>query len=261
MNISLHPAGHIPGSAQVRVEYKGEVWVFTGDYKIENDGLSDPYEQLKCHTFITESTFALPVYKWKKQNEIFDDINSWWRSNIAAGKISVLTGYSLGKAQRLFNNVDRSLGKIFGHELITSINELFIGAGLNLPDLETITNKIRRSDLNGAMIIAPPSVTGSDWLEQFAPLSVGFASGWMILGGGRSKKGTDIGFALSDHADWDGLNHAVKETGAENIYVTHGYTSVFVRHLQKSGYNAHELKSLGKENAVITHRGEQLKLF
>jgi len=261
VKISLHPAGHIPGSAQVRVEFKGEVWVVSGDYKIEDDGLTEPYEQLKCHTFITESTFALPVYKWKKQSEIFDDINSWWKLNIRLGKVSVLTGYSLGKAQRLFSNVDHSLGKIFGHELITSINDLFIKGGLNLPPLETITDKIKRYDLEGALIIAPPSVISSDWLKQYEPYSAGFASGWMIHGRGRSPKGTDIGFAISDHADWEGLNQAVKNTGAENIYVTHGFTSVFVRHLIKSGYNAFELKSLGNEETIKPPEEAQLKLF
>jgi len=261
VNISLHPAGHIPGSAQVKVEYRGEVWVVSGDYKIENDGLTEPYEPVRCHNFITESTFALPVYKWKKQEDIFGEINSWWKANIRQGKLSILTGYSLGKAQRLFNNVDHSLGKILGHEEITSINNLFISAGLNLPPLETITRKISRSELTGALIIAPPSIIGHKGLVKLMPYSTGFASGWMLHGKGWSRRGTDIGFALSDHADWDGLNYAVKETGAENIYVTHGYAEVFVRHLNKSGYNAFELKKLGNEDTENQPKDTQLNLF
>jgi putative mRNA 3-end processing factor len=261
VKISLHPAGHIPGSSQVRVERKGEVWVVSGDYKIENDDLTEPFELIKCHTFITESTFALPAYKWKVQKEIFNDINLWWKNNIERGKISVLTGYSLGKAQRLFKNVDHSIGKIYGHEGITTINNLFIEAGLSLPPLETISDEISPNELSGSLIIAPPSVIGSEWLSRFEPFSVGYASGWMIFGKRKRSRGIDAGFVLSDHADWDGLNYAVKETGAENIFVTHGYSSVFVRWLRKIGYNAHELKSLGSEKFEYNTSETQLKLF
>ncbi len=261
VKISLHPAGHIPGSSQVRIEYKGEIWVVSGDYKIENDGLTEPFEPIKCHTFITESTFALPAYKWQAQKIIFNSIDSWWKNNIAGGKISVLAGYSLGKAQRLFNNVDHSIGKIYGHEEITTINNLFIEAGLNLPLLETIPNKISRSELTDSLIIAPPSVIESEWLNGLEHFSVGYASGWMIFGKGKRSKGIDSGFALSDHADWDGLNYAVKETGAENIFVTHGYTTVFTGWLRKIGYNAHELKELTGKNFENITSDVQLKLF
>lgn len=243
VKISLHPAGHIPGSSQVRLEYKGEVAVVSGDYKVEADGLTAAFEPVKCNTFITESTFGLPVYRWKKQEEIFNDINKWWKSNKEKGKASVLAGYSLGKAQRILFNVDKTIGKIFGHGAITMINEIMINAGMNLPKIEKVNSSLDKKDFSGALILAPPSVVGSRWLRQFEPYSLGFASGWMSVRGAKRRQALDIGFALSDHADWNDLNYAVKETGGEKIYVTHGYTVVFVKWLRENGYDAEELET------------------
>lgn len=249
VKISLHPAGHIPGSSQVRLEYKGEVAVVSGDYKLEADGLTTAFEPVKCNTFITESTFGLPVYRWKKQEEIFNDINKWWRSNKEKGKASVLAGYSLGKAQRILYNIDKTIGKIFGHGAITMINEIMINAGLNLPKLEKVNSSFNKKDFNGSLILAPPSVIGSSWLRQFEPYSLGYASGWMNVRGAKRRQALDIGFALSDHADWKELNEAVKETGAEKIYVTHGYTAVFVKWLREIGFDAEELETKFVGNA------------
>jgi putative mRNA 3-end processing factor len=260
VKVSLHPAGHMPGSAQIKVEYKGEVWVVSGDYKTEDDNLNRQFEPVKCHTFITESTFASPAYKWRPQNEIFGQINSWWMQNTEAGQLSILTGYSLGKAQRLLKNVDHSLGNIFGHEEIYAINNLFKKGGLGLPELMQIKGNVSKNIRPGSMIIAPPSVIGSPWLDLFGRCSVAFASGWMQPGSGRMRKGIDRGFALSDHADWEGLNWAVKETGAEDIYVTHGYVDVFVNWLRKIGYNAYDLKTLGKNHSP-TQTKQQMELF
>ncbi len=244
VKISLHPAGHIPGSAQVRIEYKGEVAVVSGDYKLENDGLTEAFEPVKCNRFVTESTFGLPVYKWKKQAEIFNDINYWWRRNKEKGKASVICGYSLGKSQRILFNVDRSIGRIFGHGAITIINEVMSNEGLNLPFIEKADSKFAKKDFAGSLIIAPPSAIGNPWLRKFEPYSLGYASGWMNVRGAKRRQGIDIGFALSDHADWNELNKAVKETGAEKILVTHGYTAVFVKWLCENGYDAEELTTL-----------------
>jgi putative mRNA 3-end processing factor len=243
VKISLHPAGHIPGSAQIRLEYKGEVAVVSGDYKLEDDGFTEAFEPVKCNTFVTESTFGLPVYKWKKQEEIFNEINNWWKRNKERGMTSVICGYSLGKAQRILFNVDNSIGKIFGHGAVTMINEIMINEGASLTSITKVNSSHTKKDFEGALIIAPPSVAGSSWLNKFASYSLGYASGWMNVRGFKRRQGIDRGFALSDHADWTGLNQAVKETGAEKIYVTHGYTSVFVKWLRENGYDADVLQS------------------
>lgn len=243
VNISLHPAGHVPGSAQVRVEYQGEVWVFSGDYKLQHDGISTPFEPVPCHVFITESTFGLPVYKWKGQREIFDDINAWWLKNQQEGKTSVITGYTVGKSQRILRNVDLSIGRIFTHGAVDAINEVMRAQGILLPAAPRVSDATPKEDLKGALIISPPSAVGSPWVRRFLPYSLGVASGWMKLRGTRRRRGADRGFALSDHADWDDLNTAVRETGAEKVYVTHGYSEVFAHWLNECGIEAHDVRT------------------
>lgn len=243
VNFSFHPAGHIPGSAQVRVESKGEVWVFSGDYKLHNDGISEPFEPVKCHVFITESTFGLPIYKWKPQEEIFGDINAWWKKNSSEGKASVISGYTLGKSQRILKNVDRSIGRIFTHGAVDSVNRVMKSQGLDLPEAPRVTDQIPKEDLRSALIICPPSAVGSPWVRRFLPYSLGVASGWMKLRGTRRRRGADRGFALSDHADWPGLNLAIMETGAHKVFVTHGYTEVFAQWLRHNGMEAQEVKT------------------
>ncbi len=243
VNFSFHPAGHILGSAQIRVEYQGEVWVFSGDYKTEDDGLSVPFEPIKCHTFITESTFGLPIYKWKNQASIFNDINSWWSKNKDEGKVSVLAGYSLGKAQRILANVDPSLGKIYVHGAIQNVNNIIREQGIVMPTTHLITKETDKKEWQGALILCPPSAIGSTWIRKFLPYSLGIASGWMSLRGTRRRRGADRGFALSDHADWIGLNQVVKETGASRVYVTHGYTDVYATWLNEQGIEAHAVKT------------------
>jgi putative mRNA 3-end processing factor len=243
VNFSFHPAGHVPGSAQIRIEYRGEVWVFTGDFKLQSDGISEPFELVKCNTLIMESTFGLPIYHWQKQQIIFDQINAWWRSNKEQHKVTILSGYALGKAQRILKNIDSSIGKIFVHGAIESINRIVRHQGINLPDTHLITKETTKKDWEGALILCPPSALGSPWIRKFFPYSVGIASGWMALRGTRRRRGADRGFALSDHADWDELNKAVKETGAEKFFVTHGYAEVFSHWLQDNGLDAQEVKT------------------
>lgn len=112
VRVSFHPAGHILGSAQVRLEYRGEVWVVSGDYKTDPDPTCAPWEPVRCHTFITESTFGLPIYRWPSQQQVFAEINAWWAANAAAGQVSLLCAYALGKAQRLLAGLDPSIGPI-----------------------------------------------------------------------------------------------------------------------------------------------------
>jgi putative mRNA 3-end processing factor len=243
VNFSFHPAGHIPGSAQIRVEHKGEVWVFSGDYKLQEDGISTPFEPIRCDTFITESTFGLPIYKWKTQQQVIDEINQWWHKNKEEGKASVITGYTLGKAQRILRNVDSSIGKIFTHGAVDSLNQVMKRQGLDLPDAPRVSDLIPKTDLKGSLIICPPSAVGSPWIRRFLPYSLGVASGWMKLRGTRRRRGADRGFVLSDHADWDDLNVAIRETGAQKVFVTHGYSEIFAHWLNTQGIEAHEVKT------------------
>jgi putative mRNA 3-end processing factor len=243
VEFSFHPAGHIPGSAQIRVAYGGEVWVFSGDYKLEPDGISEAFEPVKCHTFITESTFGLPVYRWKSQREVFEDVNDWWRRNQAAGKVSVIAGYALGKSQRILRNVDASIGKIFVHGAIRAVTSLFSNATMGLPETTYVSPEMKKKEFEGALVVCPPSALGTPWLRRFDPYSLGIASGWMGLRGARRRRGADRGFVLSDHADWPALNQAVRETGASRVYVTHGYASIFARWLNTLGIEAHEVKT------------------
>lgn len=243
VKFSYHPAGHILGSAQIRVEYKGEIWCASGDYKLEDDGLSEAYEPVKCHHFITESTFGLPVYRWRPQEEVFADINDWWRANKAEGKVSVLTGYALGKAQRLLRGLDTSIGQIYTHGAIENTNEVIRAQGVDLPDTIRVTREIDKKDYPSNLLLTTPGSVGQPWIKKFGTISLGAASGWMTLRGARRRRGADRGFVLSDHCDWPGLLEAIELTGAENVYVTHGYTAIFSKYLRSLGLNAVELET------------------
>ena len=250
VNVSLHPAGHIIGAAQIKVEYKGEIWVVSGDYKTGKDNVSVEFEPVKCHTFITESTFGLPIYQWKNQNEIFEEINNWWRDNQSKGRASILTGYALGKAQRLLQNIDENIGPVFTHGAVENVNSILRDAGFNLKKSQRVTSEIPKEQLQQALIIAPPGAIASAWVQRFYPFSTAFASGWMAIRGNRRRSALDRGFALSDHAGWNELNEVIKETGAENIYVTHGYTNVFSQWLREQGYWSEPVKTAFKGEIV-----------
>jgi putative mRNA 3-end processing factor len=244
VKISYHPAGHIIGSSQIRLEYKGEVWVISGDYKLENDGISTPFESIKCHSFITESTFGLPIYKWRPQSEIFEDMNGWWQMNKEKGKASIVFAYSLGKAQRILHNLDKSIGPIYLHGAIYYTNKAFNDAGIPVGEYPIVDTKSRKDIYRDALIIAPPGWASSSWMKRFLPYSTGVASGWMALRGTKKRKAADKGFALSDHADWPGLNEAVLACEAERVFVTHGYTNTFANWLQSKGIEASIVNTL-----------------
>ncbi len=238
VSFSFHPAGHIVGSAQIRVEYKGEIWVVSGDYKTENDGVAEVFEPVSCHSFISESTFGLPIYKWQSQDHVFEEIHDWWKQNKELGKVSLLAGYSLGKAQRILGNLDPSIGPIFTHGAVENINEILRNQGVKLPPTQRVIATMSKDIFKGGIVIAPPSALGSPWARKFNPLSTGIASGWMALRGARRRRAVDRGFVLSDHADWGQLNQVIKETGAEKVFVTHGYTDVYSRWLNSQGISA-----------------------
>lgn len=242
VTVSFHPAGHVPGSAQIRVARGGEIWVVSGDYKLEADGLSTPFEPVPCQHFITESTFGLPVFRWQPQADIARQINDWWRDCAAVGKTAMLGAYSLGKAQRLLTLLDAQ-GPILTHGAVEATNTVMRAQGIALPETIQVTPETKREDFPGALVIAPPSALNSSWARRFGARETGFASGWMALRGIRRRRGGDRGFVISDHADWPGLLSATKETGAENIYITHGYTDIFAWHLNEIGYNAQVVKT------------------
>jgi putative mRNA 3-end processing factor len=247
VTVTLFPAGHIIGSSQIKVEHKGEIWVVSGDYKVEDDGISGAFEPVKCHTFITESTFGLPIYTWKPQAQIYSGIQDWIKGNQAAGKTSVLIAYSLGKAQRVLQAVKEVSDKIFAHGAIYNMHEALLNAKIlpngTLPAITRVTPDIPKEAYRGSVVIAPPSADGTPWMRRFSPAAVGICSGWMQVRGNQRRRNADAGFALSDHCDWKSLLHAVEATGAEKVFVTHGFQSVFSRYLNESGIEAAEVKT------------------
>ena len=243
VKVSFHAAGHILGSAQVRIEFKGEVWVVSGDYKLTADPTSASFEPVKCNSFISEATFGLPIYRWPDPREIFADMNFWWRRNQERGKVSVIFAYSLGKAQRVLAGVDHAIGRIFTHGAVERLTNAYRNAGVKLPKTTYVGEVGNKKDFVGGLIVAPPSAQGSPWLRRFGAHSTGFASGWMLVRGARRQRAVDRGFVLSDHADWPELNTAIRETGAETVYVTHGFSQELTRWLNETGMNAVTLKT------------------
>lgn len=243
VKFSLHPAGHILGSAQIRVEHNGEVWVVSGDYKTDADATCAPWEPVRCHTFVTESTFGLPLYRWPTQQSVFDSINAWWRSNAAEGRASLLFAYALGKAQRLLSGLDASIGPVLTHGSVERMTACYRTGGIALPPTANATLATREESWSRAMVVAPPSTAGSTWTRRFGNASTAFASGWMHVRGARRRRGVDRGFTLSDHVDWPQLLSAIEATAAERVFVTHGFSEIVVRWLQERGLEAHVLKT------------------
>ena len=243
VKISFHPAGHVIGSAQIRLEYAGEVWVVSGDYKLANDGISGEFEVVPCHTFITESTFGLPIYKWKTPENINADIQNWIVKNNEIKKTSVLIAYSLGKAQRVIQAISTVTDNIYVHGAIYNVHETLRQAGWQLPLVKRITAETTKEELTSAVVVAPPSADGSNWMKRFPNHVVGVCSGWMQVRGNARRRNVDAGFSMSDHADWPALLQAVKATGAQKVYVTHGFQATFSRYLNELGIEAAEVKT------------------
>ncbi|WP_299015890.1 ligase-associated DNA damage response exonuclease [uncultured Polaribacter sp.] len=242
VQVSFFPAGHIIGSAQIRLEYKGYVVVFSGDYKTQSDFLTTPFAPVKCHTFITESTFGLPVYKWKTEQELQTEIQDWVLQNQQNNRTSVFLGYSLGKAQRMMSLLD-GVADIYVHNAINHLNNAITNSGIALPKTTLLTPDFKKAAIQNKIVILPPALLGSKMLKRIPNAATAICSGWMHIRGNRRWKGVDAGFAVSDHADWDGLLQAVKATEAEKVYVTHGSQAVFSKYLNEIGIEAHELKT------------------
>jgi putative mRNA 3-end processing factor len=252
VDVSFHPAGHVLGSAQIRMEKSGEVWVASGDYKLEDDGVAAPFEPVLCRVFITESTFGLPIFRWRRQTELTTAIDDWWRGNAAADRASVLYAYALGKAQRVIAHVDASIGPIVCHGAVEAINALYRQAGIALPPTKRVGEIPGRRGFAGALIVAPPSAAASPWLKRFGDYSDALASGWMQVRGNRRRRGLDRGFALSDHADWPGLLAAIGATGAKRVLATHGTVGALTRYLGEQGIEAQGLPTAwGEEEESV----------
>lgn len=252
--VSLHPAGHILGSAQVRIESTGrtgggEVAVVSGDYKTDPDPTCEPFEPVRCDLFVTESTFGLPVFRWPAEAEVFADIAAWWRANREAGRPSVLFAYALGKAQRLLAGLSGEAGRadagpLYCHGAVLGPTDDYRSAGVDLPPLLPIAEAAPGADFSRALVLAPPGAGGTPWIRRFKNASTAFASGWMRLRGTRRRRGVERGFVLSDHADWPGLLAAIEATGASRVWVTHGYRAALARYLrEEKGLDARAIET------------------
>jgi len=240
VRVSLHPAGHIIGSAQIRMEFKGYVAVVSGDYKLQNDGISTPFESIKCHVFVTESTFGLPIYKWLSVAEQEKQLRDWVLQNQQHQKTSVLIGYSLGKSQRIMKALE-GLGPLYAHHSISKLNKAMESVGVVLPRYTQVDLREDRKHLDRQIVLLPPALIDNPALKKIPNMAYGICSGWMQVRGARRWRSADAGFAISDHADWPDLLTAVKATEAEKIYVTHGQTAIFTKYLNEIGYQAEEI--------------------
>ena len=261
VRVSLHPAGHILGSAQIRIEHGGEVWVVSGDYKVDPDPTCSPFEVVPCHTFITESTFGLPIYRWRPQSEVFAEVRDWWSANAAAGRASIIYAYALGKAQRVLAGlIDSSIGPIYTHGAVERLTRDYRESGIALPPTQHASEMPRGHDFGGSLILAPPSAAGSTWLRRFGAASPAFASGWMQIRGARRRRAVDRGFVLSDHVDWPALLSTIEATGAERVWVTHGFREPVVRWLIEHGVDALGIASHweGEEELESPAAGEEI---
>lgn len=242
--VSFHPAGHILGSSQIRIETKNSVCVVSGDYKRSPDATCEPFEVVPCDTFVTESTFGLPIYHWEPNETIAKKIYGWWQENRQANFASVLYCYALGKAQRILSLLALLADRpIYVHGAILPIAEIYRKKGIQLAPFLPISESKTGSFL-GELILAPPIAKGSPWLRRFYPYKTALASGWMAVRGMRKQRNVDTGFAISDHADWRELLKTIQESKAKTVLTIHGNTQILADYLQESGWEAFPLKGI-----------------
>ncbi|MCA1563505.1 MAG: ligase-associated DNA damage response exonuclease [Acidobacteria bacterium] len=236
VRVSFHPAGHVLGSAQVRVEGSGGAWVVSGDYKRAADPTCAPFDPVRCDTFITESTFGLPIYRWDSPSIVIADILGWWDENADAGRTSVLFCYTLGKAQRLLAELARVTDRpVHVHGMMLGMIEAYRDAGIAMLPVRPVVERPRGTSFAGALVLAPLSARGTPWMRRLGDVSDAFASGLMRVRGVRRQRAFDRGFVLSDHADWPALLQTVGETGAARVLATHGHADALARHLAGRG--------------------------
>ncbi len=249
VHVSFHPAGHILGSSQVRLEYQGQIVLITGDYKLGSDPTCNAWEPVPCHTMITESTFGLPIYRWEPQQTVVDSINQWWRESRDEGKCCLLYGYAVGKSQRLLAGLDPTIGTIYCHGAVENGNKAYRQAGVELPETTYVGSITGKHDWRGAMVVAVPSVHGTAWTKKFGRCSTAMASGWMAVRGARRRRSVDRGFVMSDHVDWPSLLTAIDVCNPETVWVTHGYSATVARYLIENGRDGRVLDSRSRSEA------------
>lgn len=244
--VSLHPAGHVLGSAQVRIEVEGEVWVVAGDYKREADPSCAPFELVPCDGFVTEATFGLPIYRWDPGARVIDDLVAWWEANAQSGRTSLVFCYALGKAQRLLAELGQRNGRaVFLHGALVSMVEAYREAGVALTPTAAVSDQPKSERFRGELVLAPPSAMATTWMRRFTAPATAFVSGWMRVRGQRRRRGYDRGFVLSDHVDWPDLIRTVDETGARRVICAHGQTDTVARYLREAkGLDAVAIQSL-----------------
>jgi putative mRNA 3-end processing factor len=257
VRISFHPAGHVLGSAQVRLEHGGRIWVVSGDYKLAADRTCAGFEPVQCEVFLTESTFGLPIYRWPPAEQVFAEIADWWRTNQEKGKASLLYCYALGKAQRILANIDTSVGPIYTHGAVEKITQAYRESSIPLPPTMAVREAPAGTDWTRGLILAPPSAHGTPWMRRFGALSTGFASGWMLIRGTRRRRAVDRGFVLSDHVDWPGLQEAVRASGARELWVTHGQVAPVVHWFAEQGLETRGLQTRYEGELADTGREEE----
>ena len=237
--VSFHSAGHVLGSAQVRIEAGGQVWVASGDYKRQHDPSCDPFDVVECDTFITEATFGLPVYRWPDTADVAREIVEWRDHCATRGEAAVLLCYALGKAQRILAELAAWTDRpAFLHGAVAAGVEVYRAAGVPMLATQPVSETAKGAEFAGELVIAPPSAAGSPWMRRFRGAQVGFASGWMRVRGNRRRRNYDRGFVVSDHADWPDLMRTIRETGARRVIATHGNTDAIIRALNEQGIAA-----------------------
>lgn len=235
--VSLHSAGHVLGSAQVRIVVDGETWVVSGDYKRQPDPTCAPFDVQRCDTFITEATFGLPIYRWPDTPDVARDIVAWRDECAARGEAAILYCYALGKAQRVLAELAAFTDRpAYVHGAVDNGVQVYRAAGVPMLSTIPVSETPRdRDELAGELVLAPPSAAGSAWLRRFRRAQQGFASGWMRIRGNRRRRNYDRGFVVSDHADWPDLLRTIEDTGASRVIATHGNTDALVRALNERG--------------------------
>lgn len=231
--VSFHSAGHVLGSAQILLEAGGERWLVSGDYKRDADPSCRPFEPVGCDVLITEATFGLPIYRWRAGATVAREIVDWWRE--APDQPSLLFCYAFGKAQRLLAEL-HALGveeEVLLHGAVQALIGAYRDQGVALAPCRPLAELGRGESLAGRLVLAPPAAQRSPWMRRFRQPRTAFASGWMAVRGARRRRGDQRGFVLSDHADWPGLIRTVRQSGARQIYVTHGQAELFARYLRE----------------------------
>jgi putative mRNA 3-end processing factor len=247
VTVTLFPAGHVLGSAQVLIEYEGVRAVVSGDYKRGSDPTCAPFALVPCDLFITEATFALPVFQ---HGDARAEVAKLLKSVAQfPERAHVVGAYGLGKTQRVIALL-RDAGyehPIYLHGALQACCDLYQSFGLALGTLLTATDA-KRDDLKGTIVLAPPSAIADRWSRRLPDPVTAFASGWMRVRARARQQGIELPLVISDHADWRELTDTIAETGAEEVWVTHGREDALIHHIETTGRRGRALALIGRED-------------